>query len=96
MKMKVVLFLIGMLMVAGVAQARHPKYTRQATAGDPTFDLVVSHYGNPDKLTRDKIENSFSNMTDAVYEMTEGIHRIKTVRIYLNGKNKDECDTARG
>jgi hypothetical protein len=73
MSKRVMLLAAGML-AAVVAQARHPTLTRIATPGDPTFDLVVSYWqGSPDTGTKANIENAISNLTDAVYEMTEGM-----------------------
>ena len=91
MKTRIVLCVIGMLMVVAV-QARHPQFTRLATPSDPTFDIVISCWRNPDETDRSKMENIISNLTDVVYECTEGVHRLRNVRIYTNGKMKDPCD----
>ena len=45
---RIVLFAMGVLMAA-VAQARHPQFTRLATPGDPTFDIVISCRENPEE-----------------------------------------------
>ena len=84
--MKKPMLLMAGLVMAGVAQARHPDLTRRATPGDRTFDLVVSYWGEPDgdydgntqdprnPSTQDKIENIIGYMADVVYETAEGTH----------------------
>jgi len=82
-----------LVLAIGVVQARHPTYTRKATPGDRTFDLVISYWkDNPDAENKRKVENVISNFCDAVFEATEGCHRIKTVRIYTGRKSASECD----
>ena len=69
------------------------------------FDLVISYYGFPagdndgnhqnpsNPSTQDRIETIIQYFADGVYEMTEGAHRLKDIRIYLHERRKNllEC-----
>ena len=75
------------LMIAFMAQARNKEHTRLATTNNPTFDIVVSYWkNNPDAANKAKVENIISNFADGIYEMTEGAHRLKDIRIYTKGE----------
>ena len=103
MKARNVLMMVGVLMAVAV-QARHPTLTRIATPGDPTFDIVISYWSTPDgdndgktqdpenPSTQDKIERIIQHFADCVYESTEGVHRLRKVRIFMNNKNENKCD----
>ena len=85
MKTRAMSCVIGLLAVTMV-QARNKQYTRLATSGDPTFDLVISYWEDPDgdndgdtqdpvnPSAQDKIENIIGYMADAVYETAEGTY----------------------
>ena len=44
---RIMMCMIVLLMVTD-AQARHRTQTRKATPGDPTFDIVISYWEDPD------------------------------------------------
>ena len=75
----------------------------EASGGNLDFDLVVSYHGYPDGdndgssqeepwSTQDKIEKILHYFADGIYEATEGVHRIRKVRIYKGGKKADDCN----
>jgi len=81
------------MLVAIGTQARHPQFTRLATPGDPTFDIVISYWRkNPDDEIKGKVGLIITNFAHCVYESTEGVHRLKKVRIFTSEKNADKCD----
>ena len=83
---------VGLLMTV-VSQAKHPTFSKNEWDGTyRNFDIVVAFNGDPDPMTRNKMENVISNAADAVFECTEGVHRWRTVRIYTNGKMKKKSD----
>ena len=90
MRKSIVLLVMGML-VAFSTQARNKQYTRKATPEDPTFDLVISYWDTPDADKKVKIEAIIRYAADALYEATEGAHRLKNVYIYLNEKESTNC-----
>ncbi len=68
---------------------------QQAQVGDRSiryFDLKVSHDGNPNAATRQKIEENFRHFADAIYEMSNGVHRLRRVEIFLNKGARDVAD----
>ena len=87
MKPRTMPVLAGVLMAVAV-QARNKQYTRLATPGDPTFDIVVSYWDEPEgdnngdtqdpvnPSTQDKIEKIIQYFADGVYESTEGAHSL--------------------
>lgn len=58
------------------------------------FDLKVSYYDTYDNAIarKDSIENNLRNLADAVYESTNGAHRIGKIEIYTDAGNKDNAD----
>ena len=87
MKTRTMPVLAGVLMAVAV-QARNKQYTRLATPGDPTFDIVISYWDEPDgdndgdtqdpvnPSAQDKIEKIIHYFADGIYEVTEGTHRL--------------------
>jgi len=68
------------------------------------FDIVVSLYnypvgdddgntqGNPGSEQQDKYERILQYFADAVYESTEGAHKIRKIRIYRRGRYSSQAD----
>jgi len=77
-----------------------------ALAASPQlFDVVVSLHSNPmgdddgstqgvdpNSADQDVFERIFQHFADAVYESTEGIHKIRKVRIFRESKKHDTAD----
>lgn len=58
------------------------------------FDLTVSYYDSPANAAakRAAIENNIRYFADAVYEMSNGAHKLGKVTIYTSGANSDNVD----
>ncbi len=65
-----------------------------STLAEEVFNLTVSYHGSYDSAlsNKEKIEANIQHLADAVYEMTNGAHRIGRVEIYTDGANKDNND----
>lgn len=69
------------------------------------FDLIISLHNSPagdddgstqgtdpGSADQDKIEKIIQYMADGVYEATEGVHKIRQVRIFRDKKKHDVAD----
>lgn len=65
-----------------------------SSLAEEVFNLTVSYHGSYDSAlsNKEKVEANLQNFADAVYEMTNGAHRIGRVEIYTDGANKDNND----
>ena len=90
---KAIVILAGILLMflPGVSQAG------QATVDSGNIDLVINYHGSPagnddgnatenPKSAQDVIEGIIGHYADAVYEATETAHRLRKVRVYMNGQ----------
>jgi len=67
----------------------------QSQVGDRSirfFDLKISHYGNPSTANRQKVEENIRFFADALYEMSNGVHRLRRIEIFGNGAAADVAD----
>lgn len=55
-------------------------------------DLTVSLYRNPSGAERGLYENTMRYFADAIYEATNGAHRVRNVTFYVNGYHADDAD----
>ena len=68
-----------------------PTPTLSPAAG--TIDLSVSLYKSaPTAAEREPYEEIFAYFADAIYEMSNGAHKVRNVTIYENGARADEAD----
>jgi len=58
-----------------------------------TFDIIISLYRPTiDDTTRANYERILRYFADSVYEMSNGVHKLRNIKIYLGGANKDKAD----
>lgn len=59
----------------------------------PTFvDVTISLHRDPPLEERQAYEDILGHFADAVYEMSNGVHKIRTVRIFTNGGNENDAN----
>lgn len=67
--------------------------TAQAQVTSVEFDVIISLYNNPTTdAERAPYEAIIGYFADAVFEATNGAHKIGTVTIFPNGANSDRAD----
>ncbi|MFN3374121.1 MAG: carboxypeptidase regulatory-like domain-containing protein, partial [Chloroflexus sp.] len=55
------------------------------------IDLIVSFDGNPTPAQRAMYEDIFRSFADAVFEFTNGAHKVRTVQFYPNGARRTDA-----
>ncbi|WP_299755008.1 SBBP repeat-containing protein [uncultured Chloroflexus sp.] len=55
------------------------------------IDLIVSFDGNPTSAQRAIYEDIFRSFADAVFEFTNGAHKVRTVQFYTNGARRTDA-----
>lgn len=55
------------------------------------IDLIVSFDGNPTPAQRAIYEGIFRSFADAVFEFTNGAHKVRTVQFYTNGARRADA-----
>lgn len=86
--------------VRAVNRAGSSSYTAEASItvpGDPavsaqTIDVTVSYYEDPGATKRTAIREVLEHFADAIYEMSNGVHRLGKVTIYPNHGLADRAD----
>ncbi len=85
------------------ASAERPA-RKSASVSGGMIDLVISIYtnkpgdnngatqGNAGSEAQDKIERIVQYLADGVYEMSQGAHRLRNVRIFQDGRNANAAD----
>lgn len=67
--------------------------TANAVVSGEYVDVVIALYNNPHtRADRAVYEAIITNWADGMFEVTEGAHKLRNVRIYTNGKNNDKAD----
>ncbi len=56
------------------------------------FDITVSLYNNPVGAQRTPYEEMMRHFADGVFEMSNGVHKLRTVTIYPNDGRKGRAD----
>lgn len=56
------------------------------------IDLTISLYRTVDTQDRVAYEEIFGYFADAIYEMSNGVHKIGTITIYQNGASRETAD----
>ena len=86
----------ALLFAGGGALAGNHQYSKfEYDAADDTgyFDLVVSLDWNPDQAARDGIlKAAFEAFAETVWDASEGKHKLRKVRVYLDGQEKKSAD----
>lgn len=59
---------------------------------DQVFDLSVSLYATPSEAERLQYEEVLGYFADAVYEMSNGAHKVRNVEMYVGGRRKRFAD----
>ncbi len=57
-----------------------------------TFDITISYYGAIDATKEQGIRTILGHFADAIYEMTNGVHRLGRISIYPNGGAADRAE----
>jgi uncharacterized protein YegL len=92
------IILAGLVLAASVADAQalrmQPSQRVYSTRAGltRTFDVDISLQRTPLPADRTKYEEVVKRFADAVFEQSNGVHFIKTVRFFTNGARQDKAD----